>query len=360
MKLQYAIKGEDHESSVAMLREALKHYHFALTFWKELFNKKTPEDVQALALVAIFMRFIPSPDNAWSVTNVIFSVIIEQGYYRREPKPWDETSTKDEILRQETRKRVFYSVLNLLVKLNGRIGRPMPVKRADYDIELPEYLNDNLERAEPGHDPDQCGFYISILLARECELFLELFSTQYALKPTIEYEEGIRVLEQKITKWTKSLPAVVNATALADGSADGMARINALWLSYAHYDFNIKLHHPALCRSQNAEVINRNIDICVESSEKVLEILLKLWDMNSSDATWFVITDAASAIFTLLYALWERRDQTTLDDLMKLKKDLDVVVPVVGELAKMFGMVLRPSTLSINLLIKRRRWGWLS
>ena len=358
MKLQYAMRIEDKELGTPVLREALAHYHFALTYWKELMTTRSMEDLKALTVMAVFMRFFPSPENAWSVSNTIFSVVIERGYHRRAPRPWDDSTPKEDILRQETRKRIFYTLIILLVKLSGRIGRPMPLKRADYDVELPAYLNDDLQKAEPGHEPDQCGYYIAILLAQEGELFLEMFSTVYAVKPTIDYDDGIKVLKQKIDKWTDSLPSIVNAKALASNTAVGMAQINALWLSYAHHDFIIKLHHPALCRSQNPEIINRNIDICVQASEKVLDILMKTWELQSSDATWQVITDAAAAIFTLVYALWERRDQTSVEDLLKLKHKIETVMPCVGQLARMFGMI-HANPLRTTMLIDLRCWCWL-
>lgn len=337
MKLQYAIKIEDKAAGVPKMREALTHYNYALTFWMDLYNRRGPDDIQALVLISIFMRFFPSPDNAWTITNSIFSLVIELGYHRRDPNPWDETSSKDEILRQELRKRVFFAIMALLVKLNGRLGRPMPVKRCDYDIQIPEYLNDDLEKAAPGHGSKDCVFYIAIVLYKEAEIYLEMFSTLYALKPTIDYEKGVKLFEQKIDNWTKSLPEVCNEQALLSGTATGMAQINATWLRYAHFDLNNKLHHPALCRSQNPEVINRNIDICVDASKQELKVLTRLFELQSSDVTWMIVTDVATAIFTLLYAISQRKEQSSPSDLLALKNELDRVMPVVGELAKMFG-----------------------
>jgi hypothetical protein len=337
MKLQYAIKIEDKTAGAPKMREALNHYHYALTFWMDLFIKRGSDDIQALVLICVFMRFFPSPDNAWAVTNAVFSLVIEQGYHRRDPNPWDESSSNEEILRQELKKRVFYAILALLVKLNGRLGHPMPVKRCDYDIHIPEYLNDDLEKAAPGHGDKDCTFYISIVLFHEAEIYLEMFSTMYALRPTVDYEKGIKLFEHKIDNWAKNLPELVSENALLDGKATGMAQINATWLRYAYFDLNIKLHHPALCRSQDPEIINRNIDICVDASKQVLKLLTKLFELQSSDATWMIITDAATAIFTLLYAMFQRKEQSTHEDLVLLQQELGCVMPVVGELAKMFG-----------------------
>ena len=328
---------ENRDLGESIVSEAMAHYHLTLNYWKEMLSSRTVADVQALTMTCVFVRWLASPENAWSVTNTVFSVLIDRRYNVRSAKPYDHSSSKEEILEQELQKRLFYAVLSLLVKLNGRIGRPMPVKREDYDVEYPELLNDDLEKAEPGHGPQQCNFYMTTPMAQEAELLLEMYSTVFALNPTIDYEQGVTKLEQKIETFRRGLPAIINSEALADGTLIGMMNANALWLQYSSHDIQIKLHHPALCRSRKPEIISRNLDICMQSSHKLLETLVKLWEVRSKDATWAVITDAAAAIFTLLYALWERRDRTTLADWSELKAVTETAVPVISEIATMFG-----------------------
>jgi len=337
MKYQYGIKMENKEVGDLLVTEAMTHYHYTLNFWKEMLSSRTVADVQALTMTCVFVRWLASPDNAWSVTNTVFSVLMDRRYNYRPSKPYDHSSSKEEILEQELQKRLFYAVLSLMVKLNGRLGRPMSIKREDYDVELPRLLNDDLEEAESGYEPHQCNYYMTIPIAQEAEILLDMYSTIFALHPTIAYEEGITKLERKIEMFSRGLPNLVSPEALAKGRVNSMIEAHALWLDYANHDFQIKLHHPALCRSRKPEVINRNLEICVKSSRKVLELLIKIWENESTDATWAVITDAAAAIFTLLYALWERRDQTTLDDWSELKTIIDGALPVVAGIATMFG-----------------------
>jgi len=337
VKYLYGIKMENKELGNSLVTESMGHYQYTLNFWKEMLSSRTVADVQALTMTCVFVRWLASPDNAWSVTNTVFSLLIDRRYNYRPAKPYDHSSSKEEILEQELQKRLFYAVLSLMVKLNGRLGRPMSIKREDYDVEFPKLLNDDLEEAEPGHEPHQCNFYMIIAMAQEAEINLDMYSTIFALHPTMDYEKGITKLERRMELFSKGLPNIINSESLAHGKASGLMKANALWMEYANYDFQIKLHHPALCRSRKPEVINRNLDICVKSSQKVLELLIKLWDEGSNDPTWAVITDAAAAIFTLLYALWERRDQTTLNDWSELKTTTDIAIPVIGELATMFG-----------------------
>lgn len=338
MKFLYGTKIENKELADTVIVEALTHYHYSLTFWKDMLSSRTLKDTQALTMICVFVRWLAVPDNAWSITNTVFSLLIDRGYNHRPINPYDHSSSKEEILEQELRRRLFYCMLCLMVKLNGRLGRPMTIRREDYDVELPRLLNDDLEDAQPGPEPHQCNYYMILTMAQDAEISLEMYGRLFALHPTIDYEEGLTKLERKLESLRQGLPELLTGGAQAENAVVGLTQANTLWVQLLHHDCQIKLHHPALCRSRKPEVINRNLDICVESSRKVLELLVKIWENGTIDTTWAMITDTSAAAFTLLYALWERRDQTTLDDWSELKALTDQAIPVIGRNATMFGM----------------------
>jgi hypothetical protein len=54
------------------------------------------------------------------------------------------------------RKRTFWGLLTVQTKVSGKLGRPMPLRLDDFDVELPEPIDDEL-LSEKGLDTSKPG-----------------------------------------------------------------------------------------------------------------------------------------------------------------------------------------------------------
>jgi hypothetical protein len=77
----------------------------------------------------------------------------------------------------------------------------MPLRVEDFDVEIPEAVDDDL-LSEAGVDnsrPGKCAFRVSIEAFKVEPLFMELYNNVYAVKRSPhDYVEVVRSLENKI------------------------------------------------------------------------------------------------------------------------------------------------------------------
>ncbi|KAH9861001.1 hypothetical protein IAQ61_010737 [Plenodomus lingam] len=331
--IQYQIATRNSQQS-ALAEESHTHYHYALSFYKDILLKKhTWQCIQALTMICNHLRNFPKPGAAWIMTSITHLYAIELGLHRS-VKAWgkQEAMSKLDI---EMRKRVFWTLHALQVNLNGRLGRPMPLSLEDIDVEYPEPMNDCLPGEEAKLDPaHHCSFQVGIQVAKYSSLELELYKTIYAVRHSPHsYVDNLKRLEAKVQQWKDEIPHQLRDPSQA--SVDD--HIFALYLEYWHQAYHLLLHHPAVCRSTDPAVLSSNLDKCMEASQKMLHNCTEMMHMKSLDIPWINTVVYIAAAFTTLFISSMRKDQLSPVDMTKLKADMATWVDVIGECDQFLG-----------------------
>lgn len=317
----------------AELEESHAHLRFAVSRWYELITGHTIADVQALTLISIHLRNFPRPGAAWITSHVAFGLAIEIGLHRS-LNVWKEGNDTRDQHEIEMRKRVFWTLHGLHGGLCGKLGRPIPLRAQDIDIEFPEPVNDNLPTETNITEFRKCSFNVGIYTCKIMALFPEMYSTIYSIKlPHQAYEGTVRRLEEELRQWRESIPPEISDPSLALQED----RVFALYLKYWDLEFQLLLHHPALCRSTDPQEIARNESKCLEAGAKMLDVVSQLRDWKSLDMPWIAITVYLAAIFTTLFVQNRRAEQITPSDMAKLRADMELWLDILGDI----GITLR-------------------
>lgn len=332
---QVAIRNSDPNGS-DMLDNSHAHYHYALTFYKELIlGAHGWRDVQALAMMCHHLRNFPRPGAAWIMTSTVYLLAIQLGLHRS-VKVWKDGTGDLTKLDIEMRKRVFWTLNALQVNLNGRLGRPMPISTEDIDVEFPEPMNDCLPGEEAKLDSfHQCSFQPGIQIAKYTILEMDLCKAVYSLRYTPKsYVESLKRLGNAIRQWKEDLPYELRDPSHA---ADD-DYIFTLYLEYWYQSYILLLHHPGVCRSTDPAIINSNLDKCAHAAQRMLHNCTELVSKKSLDIPWINTVIYIAAAFTTLYIASTRQDQMTPSDMTKLKADMTAWVNVLGECDYFLGL----------------------
>lgn len=311
---------------------AYEHYHYALTFIPQLIEGHQLEDIQALALICSWLRSQPRPGAAWMFTNMVLGLAIELGLHRS-AKAW-KAATEQDAHTIEMRKRVFWSLMLFHVAISGKLGRPMPLRSEDFDIEIPDAVNDNLLSEANMTKWKKCSFRAGIQGFKLLKIMMRTYSTVYAVRtPQGPYDVHVRQIEKDLQAFQSQLPQE-----LAGGpQTRDEDRIPALYLQLSAAELDLLLHHPSLCRSNSPQTASSNLDVCLDASNKMLAAAIMLKQLKSLDTTWYYATDFLAAIFTTLFAFTEKRDEVTSDSLQHLRQDMEQWLDIMGEVGKLLG-----------------------
>lgn len=340
LKFQHAIRNSNALGTTEHVREqSFAHYNWALQHFPHLIQHPNLATMQAMTLICTHLRSFPKPGAAWMMTHWTMAVLLDQNLHRSASAIGacaSELSVQD----IEMRKRVFWSVLAMRVSLSGKLGRPIELRRQDFDIELPEPLDDNLpsEKAAPAGSSN-CSFRSAIETFKLVRLFLDTYNAIYALHPSPDYESTLHEIESQHEEVKKELSQYQLITKTENSSSPDY--VFALWIQFWNAELTITLHHPAVCRSSNPEIIASNLQKCVKASFLIIETVAKLRTAKSLDATWLNATTYIAAAFTLLFAFWGRRDYVSSQDITKLKKDLDLFIDILQEVGALLGKSTR-------------------
>lgn len=335
MKFNICIRNmENCPEHTELLEQAYAHYHYAIGFIPILVVSSTLPDMQAMAVITAQVRNFAQPSTAWILCVWSMALAIELGLHRS-PRVWAAEDSKKNTLENEIGKRVFYSLLLIHVTLSGRLGRPMPLRLEDFDIELPEPTNDNVLPENLAPSAPQCSWELVIDFFKLTVLYLETYNHIYAVRPSGDYAKNVMALEAKLERWRDELHPSLTEASLADQGAE--SRVFALWIHLWEAEYRMLLHHPSLNRTSSQEFASQNLDICMHSASKYIELQQQLHQLKCLDGTWGNAVTYIAAIFTLLFAYWERRDQITSADLAKLHVEMEQSLIVIGDVGVMLG-----------------------
>ena len=329
MTFQGALRNGDDQSK----HEALNRFNYCLSFIPELVAGHQLRDIQALALICSFLRSQPRLGAAWMFTNGILGLAVERGLHRS-ASAWQGDAAENDPHIVEMRKRIFWSLLVIHVNLSGKLGRPMPLRLEDFDIEIPEPLADNLPSESKLDKRARCSFRAAIPGMKLLKILIQVYATVYSIRSGKEpYEVSRRNLEKELKTWRSQLPPEF----ANEKEITGDDRVPSYYIQTAEQEIRLLLHHPSLSRNMSPRVTSSNLDECLDASAKLLDISEKLKALNSIDATWYLATDYLAAIFTTLFAYNERQDHLTSQNLEQLRHAMDRWLDVIGDVGRLLG-----------------------
>ena len=304
------------------MKESNRFFHYGLSFWHDLLLDTSLTGMQAMALFLVHARNLPKPGNSWGLSDQILSRAIELDYHRSSSKVPITASNPENPLAREIRKRIFWTILSVNVTIAVKLGRPMPLRKEDMDIELPLALLDS-EISEVGIVPPLCGrcnFRQALQLFTLLPMLIDLFNNITSVrKPSMEYSEDVQILDAKIAQWRQEWARDVAAEA-KDGNMQVADHIIDSWAA----EFTLILHHPQVCTSGSPDVMEKNLDICHDASLRLLRSLQALFERYKGvDFTWHSTVGYVLAAGISLHIYDRRKDQITPDRFRIMKDELN-------------------------------------
>ncbi|KAL9593511.1 MAG: hypothetical protein Q9219_007516 [cf. Caloplaca sp. 3 TL-2023] len=317
-------------------RRSNLHYHYALGFFRQLMASHTLQDVQAMAMLCIHLRALPKPGACWMMSSTTLNMAIELGLHRS-MRSWAPASRKISVLEIELRKRIFWSVLVVHIIISGKLGRPMALREDDYDVELPQPVDDDL-LSEDGIDTTRegkCEFLVGMNSFEFEPICIDLYNNIYAVKRSPQsYIETVLRLENRIQRYVDSW----DPDQLREwDAADDVTKVYPLYIRMWPLEFRLLLRHPSLSLTSSTEFNDESLTICMDISKQILGVIKQLQAWKSLDSNWQTGALFVLAISTTLFGHWERRDELTLAGFEELKEDMRAWLSIMGDMGRLLG-----------------------
>lgn len=352
--LQYGIRTREQQAEQRAHLNDLsnKHYHFGLSKFFHLLTSRSLKSLQAMSMLVTHTMRFPKPDSSSILASHAVNVAIEMGYHRNWKKPGEGTNLENEL-----RKRVWWVILSTAVVLNGRMGRPMPIRLEDMDVEFPQLIPDE-QLTEEGVDtsiPGRCEYEIGVASSRMSTLYLEMFADIYcAKKDPRRYLTIVEGLEEQLQSWRDHLPEglrIGNAQ-----SPEKETRMSAIYADVSALEFRLCLRHPSVAATDDPEILATNTRICEETSKAMLQHARKLYKLKCLDTTWYCNAVYVAAIFSDLVAHWERRHETTAAEVQALREDMEAWLIILGETGTLMGSGTRLRDAVCSIIDRTIAW----
>ncbi|KAL1305676.1 hypothetical protein AAFC00_007269 [Neodothiora populina] len=309
------------------------HYRYAVSYLQKLMQERTLSNMQAIALICLHLRNFTKPGAAWFMSSLTLTLCIEMGLHRS-VNAWNKSAPEMGELEIELRKRVFWSVLVIHCSISNKLGRPLAVRLEDFDVEFPKPIHDFTAAESQCDDWHKCSFRVGCHNFKWVLVNLQVQSTIYSVRaPPHSYELTLQKLEKDLEVFKKSIPIELSGgpqTAQDD-------RVCSLYLQFGSEELNLLIHHPAVCRTQSQEVMNKNLDICLQASSELLRIAQGMRALKGLDTTWLNATVWLSAMFVTLFTWHQRKDRITSAQLNDLKADMETWLGIIGDIGQMLG-----------------------
>ena len=328
---------EDAAQQTILNNQSNSHYHYSLSMFYELSCSHTVQDVQALTMICAHLRNFPKPGASWILAQTTMALAVELGLHRSS-KRWAPDAMPNP-LDIEMRKRTFWGLLAIHVTLSGKLGRPMPFRMEDFDVEIPEPIDDDL-LSENGVDtsrPGKCQHLLGLQAWRMVPLYMEMYSTIYAVRRSPEnYVVEVNALEAKLRTWKEGIPTeLVNGQA---GLTEQESRCFTLYSQVWALEFRLLLRHPSVSLTNDPTFNTESMRVCVETSRQMLGVVHQLQKLKSLDTTWYNSAVYVMAITTTLFAQWDKRNEISAADLAALREEMDIWLDIMGDVGLLLGM----------------------
>ncbi|ORY55922.1 fungal-specific transcription factor domain-containing protein [Pseudomassariella vexata] len=342
--LQYGIRNrENPEQRVRLNDLSNQHYHFALSKWFDLATSRTFADLQSLTIIALHTRCFPKPDCCSMLITYCLSFATELGLHRAVKKPGEGTNLENEM-----RKRVFWTILCIAVTLNGRTGRPMPIRLQEIDCDFPELIPDEL-LSKDGVDTSttgKCIYEVGVAGFKISAILLDIFANLYcARRDYADYVNIVEELEARIRRWEEDFAELLKSTESDNPVlplyAEGMIHVVQLCL-----------RHPSVAMTNDPKVMAENTRSCEQTAKAMLNNVYRLYKLKSLDTTWYALAVWVAAIFSQLVACWERRHETTHEEVEELRFDMNKWLAILAEGGSLMGSGSGPRD-AVSVIVDR-------
>ena len=337
MYFQYASRNRENAGQPSGLNElSNRHYHYALSFFPQLMASHTLQDVQALTMISLHLRSFPKPGACWMLSATTLNLAIELGLHRS-AKRWAPTTPKRSVLEIEMRKRIFWSIYTIHSIICGRMGRPMAIRHEDYDVEIPQALDDELLTADGVDDTrdGKCGFLVGIESFKVAILFTDLYNSIYTVKRSPStYTDTVHRLEKRIQDWREQWPQELE---VGDASSNEQGRVHAQYMHVSELEFRLLLRHPSISLTTSADFNEENLTKSMDASKKMLKHVKVIQRYKSLDTNWQAGALYVLAISTMLFGHWERVDKLSDDDIATLRQDMTDWLSIMGDVSELLG-----------------------
>lgn len=329
MNFQYSWRNANQEA----FNTAMDHYRYSLSFVPDLMIGHTLPDMQALVMICSQLRSQPRPGAAYSFIITVLGIAVEMGLHRS-ADAWPGGSVEQDPHTLEMRKRIFWSLFSLHISIAGKLGRPMALRLSDLDIEIPQALPDYLPEEANLSPWRKCSFQVAPHAMKLLSIMAQTYSTIYSVKGGHEqYSVTVQRLEKEVADFRANLPPEL------EGGAQTIAedRVLSLYLGLIENEIILTLHHPSICRTASPQDMQRHLDICLDASNRLLQVAVQMKQLNALDSTWYCTTIHLAAIFTTLFVHTNRQDTMTSADMQRLRSDMDLWLDVMGDIGKLLG-----------------------
>ena len=336
---QYGVRNWEDAGRRSHLNElSNKHYHFSLSKFFDLLTSRELSAIQAMTLIASHTRAFPKPGCGTMVSNLAFQRAIEMNLHRSPEIP--ETGTNMAI---EMRKRTWWVLLSIYVSVTGRRGRPMPITVEEFDVGLPEPLNDDA-LLEDGIDKSKadnpCEWEVGLTTMKMMPIMMEMYSNIYSVRrDTQNYKKIVYALEGELNKWEDELPDRLRVEKIEQHDQHNLA---ALYIKMFGEEIRLWLRHNSVNPTTDKAMMAENTRICEDTARSLLHTVQKIIELKSLDTTWTQMSIYAMSLFSMLVAGWERRFETTPEQLATLRREMDEWLDVLKELSLLMGKSLMP------------------
>lgn len=323
IKYQFGLRNGDKQSQ----EESSRHYTYSLSFYYDLLMSHKLEDVQAMALISVHLRNFSKPGAALSMVRKTLDMALELGLHRS-TKAWNE-DPKTDALEIEMRKRVFWTIYLLHVHVSGKLGRPMPLRMDDIDVEFPEPINDNLP-----NEPPRCSFLVGIQGIKCSALLGHMYASVYAVRRDPNAHESIvKRLDEMLRDWKANVPAELSDP----NQCPDESKVFALYVQFWEAEYQLLLHHPAICLSSDPEWAANDASVCLTAANYMLKVVEQLRQLNSLDLPWINVTVYLAAMFTTLFVQSTRVTHISLLEMEKLRRDMAIWLEIMGDIGVKLG-----------------------
>lgn len=283
------------------------------------------------------------------IASIVLDLAIELGLHRS-AKRWAPT-TKRSMLEIEMRKRTFWTILSIHATISGNLGRPVALRPDDWDVEMPEAIDDEL-LSEDGLDtsrPGVCNFLVGAHIFPVIPIYMDLLSNIYAVRRSPDtYIETVHRIQRRIDDWQKKWPPELKNESAANNE---LGRVHYQYLAIWRLHILLLLRHPSLSLATEPEFNNENLTVCMDVSREMLHHVKQIQKYKSLDGTWQTGSLYVLALATSLFGHWERREQVNSSDLASLKDDMEAWLSIIGEMSNILGR--HPISVSSKDLLSR-------
>ena len=317
----YQTAVRNHLHSAEKFEESHRYLHYVLGHHRELLHDRSLAAMQALALIVVHFRNLPKPGVSWAYCQKILVRAIELEYHR-DPDEIQLADGEKDPLSKELRKRVFHTILGICVTTGCRVGLPAPWQFQHIDLPLPRPIKDS-EISKHGISSDlsgQCEFWPCLHLAKLLPLLTELHNHIGAVrKPPQEYLRTVEALNAKIIAWRQDWDDCMRSEPNKHVNLTVATLLIETWAA----EYQLNLHHPVCCTSDNPEVLERHLDICHKSAKRLLEsfhILSRRY--KGVDFTWHSTLAYATGFGITLYVYRKRKGSVSVEQFEVMRNEL--------------------------------------